>query len=366
MRTEGAVNSGAPPRVFISYSHDSVQHENRVLALSNRLREDGIDASIDQYESFPPAGWPHWMEGQIRDADFVLVVCTETYRRRIEHKEERDKGLGALWEGNIIYNHLYLAQGENKKFVPVFFDGASPSDIPSPLANYTYYDLDRDYESLYRYITEQPQISKPVLGALKRLQPRERNPASLHAASMTRTTGALRQQPMRLSAAEAKAMVVTRGYYCASWNESGKGIQHQYEIAVADGIPVVIDHAAGLMWQKGGSHADGGRNYPGERAEEYARDLNGRHFAGFDDWRVPTLEEGMSLMTPPQPGMTIRTSRGEQRTVHVDPVFEKRVYFIWTSDKASPGYGWLVYYVDACCGEERLGYNAEVKVVRSL
>jgi hypothetical protein len=28
--------------VFISYSHDSVEHRERVLALSERLRKDGI------------------------------------------------------------------------------------------------------------------------------------------------------------------------------------------------------------------------------------------------------------------------------------------------------------------------------------
>jgi hypothetical protein len=42
------------PKVFISYSHDSDQHKDRVLALSDRLREDGIDCIIDQYETSPP------------------------------------------------------------------------------------------------------------------------------------------------------------------------------------------------------------------------------------------------------------------------------------------------------------------------
>ena len=46
------------PRVFISYSHDSNAHADRVLALSDRLRRDGIDATVDQYELSPPEGWP--------------------------------------------------------------------------------------------------------------------------------------------------------------------------------------------------------------------------------------------------------------------------------------------------------------------
>jgi len=68
----------APPKVFISYSHDSPAHAAKVLALSNRLRGNGIDAVVDQYEPFPPRGWIEWMKHQVRDAQFILVVCTET------------------------------------------------------------------------------------------------------------------------------------------------------------------------------------------------------------------------------------------------------------------------------------------------
>ncbi|MEZ5480321.1 MAG: toll/interleukin-1 receptor domain-containing protein [Thiolinea sp.] len=64
------------PKVFISYSHDSDAHKARVLDLSNRLRKDGIDCWIDQYEPAPPEGWPRKMDQGIREADFVLMVCT--------------------------------------------------------------------------------------------------------------------------------------------------------------------------------------------------------------------------------------------------------------------------------------------------
>jgi len=36
------------PRVFISYSHDSDTHRERVLALSQRLRADGVETFLDQ------------------------------------------------------------------------------------------------------------------------------------------------------------------------------------------------------------------------------------------------------------------------------------------------------------------------------
>ena len=88
------LRESTPPKVFISYSHDSQEHEDRVLALANRLRADGVDALIDQYNPTPPEGWPMWMEDQIRNANFVILICTEIYLRRAERQEKPGKGRG--------------------------------------------------------------------------------------------------------------------------------------------------------------------------------------------------------------------------------------------------------------------------------
>ncbi len=81
-------------RVLISYSHDSPEHEARALVLSNRLREDGVDAVLDQYQTFPAQGWIRWMNQEVARARFVLMVCTETYARRAAGEEEAGRGLG--------------------------------------------------------------------------------------------------------------------------------------------------------------------------------------------------------------------------------------------------------------------------------
>ena len=65
--------------VFISYSHDSESHRERVLGLSERLRRDGVETSLDQYVTgAPDEGWPRWALNQLDAAGHVLVVCTET------------------------------------------------------------------------------------------------------------------------------------------------------------------------------------------------------------------------------------------------------------------------------------------------
>ena len=44
------------PRIFISYSHEIPEHDERVLALSEMLRKDGIDATIDRFVEAPREG----------------------------------------------------------------------------------------------------------------------------------------------------------------------------------------------------------------------------------------------------------------------------------------------------------------------
>ncbi len=166
------------PSVFISYSHDSPEHADRVLALANRLVDEGIDVILDQYEPAPPEGWPRWMDKKIRDANFVLMICTETYYRRVMGEENAGTGLGVKWEGNLIYQHIYSADTTNSRFIPILFNYCEPKHIPTPLGGSTRYHIDSPdgYEDLYRHITNQPRVVKPQLGKLKSLPPRERKP----------------------------------------------------------------------------------------------------------------------------------------------------------------------------------------------
>jgi hypothetical protein len=118
------------PTVFISYSHDSEEHAARVLALADRLIADGVDCILDQYEGDPPEGWPRWMDRKIKEADFVIMICTETYFNRVMGKEQPGVGRGVKWEGNLIYQHIYQAESENRKFIPVLFADGKVEHIP--------------------------------------------------------------------------------------------------------------------------------------------------------------------------------------------------------------------------------------------
>jgi hypothetical protein len=92
------------PSVFLSYSHDSDEHAARVLALADTPCAGGIDVILDRYvHPAPEEGWPRWMDRNLDAAQFFLMVCTATYRRRAMGLEEPGQGLGVNWEGNLIY-----------------------------------------------------------------------------------------------------------------------------------------------------------------------------------------------------------------------------------------------------------------------
>lgn len=144
-----------PPRVFFSYSHDSPDHRAMVLALAERMRHDGIEATIDQYlAGTPDQGWPRWMLDEIDAADHVLVICTPTYYRRFRGHEVPGRGKGADWEGAIITQERYDGRSKGTKFVPVIFDDEHEAAIPEPLRSSTRYKLTSvgEYRKLCQYL----------------------------------------------------------------------------------------------------------------------------------------------------------------------------------------------------------------------
>ena len=78
-------------RVFISYSHDSEAHKSWVLDLATYLRENGIDALLDQWELELGDDLPSFMESGIRDTDRVLIISSDNY---IQKANDGSGGVG--------------------------------------------------------------------------------------------------------------------------------------------------------------------------------------------------------------------------------------------------------------------------------
>jgi hypothetical protein len=158
--------------VFISYSHDSAEHQKRVADLSARLRGDGVRTVADFYIENPPEGWPTWMEKMIRDSKFTLIISSEEYLKKLKEYDS-SKGKGVKWEGAIITQEIYNAGSRNEKFIPVFWGEGNSQFVPEFLNRWTYYDLEvpRDYEKLYARVSDQLPEPPPVGKIRKPLLP---------------------------------------------------------------------------------------------------------------------------------------------------------------------------------------------------
>jgi len=115
------------PKVFISYSWESKEHSDWVKSLADKLLADGIEAIIDSYDVSPGDRLPKFMESSIRDSDYVIIICTEEYKRKANNRE---KGVG--YESHIISAELYNNHND-RKFIPVIRQGDFNSALPTYL-----------------------------------------------------------------------------------------------------------------------------------------------------------------------------------------------------------------------------------------
>ena len=154
------------PRVFISYAQQDAERNARVAELARVLAADGIAAELDQYHFEEMIDWPRWCEKQLRpeQSDFVLMVCTAEYRRRIQDQVNHDEGRGVFWEGRLIYQALYRDK-DNRRYVPVLLDGEPLGSIPDVMQGFTHFQL-----RVLGRANQDPQYLR-LLGLLTRLAP---------------------------------------------------------------------------------------------------------------------------------------------------------------------------------------------------
>ena len=139
-----------------------------------------------------------------------------------------------------------------------------------------------------------------------------------------------RSKPKELPTDTVKSMLKDKGFFDAYRNKSATGFTNNYE--VKHNGEVVFDSASGLMWQQSGS--DEYMTY--ENAKAYVAQL---HYAGYSDWRLPTLEEAMSLMEPMK----------NSDDLYIDSLFDSKQKWIWTSDQYGASSAWVAGFSYGGC-----------------
>jgi hypothetical protein len=176
-RLHGASWNMGIPKAFISYSWDTEAHKEWVRSLASQLRKDGVDVTLDQWHVQPGDQLPIFMEGAVRDNDFVLIICTPNYK---EKSEGRRGGVG--YEGDIIQGEAFVMHN-HRKFVPILRSGNWPNAAPSQLFGKAYINLSpgtqyqEQYSALLRALHGRrltpPEIGTPpnFAGERDRLEP---------------------------------------------------------------------------------------------------------------------------------------------------------------------------------------------------
>lgn len=150
------------PKVFISYSHDTLDHKKWVLDLATKLRSSGVDASIDQWDLRPGDDLSHFMETNLVSADRVLMVCTEKY------VEKANAGLGGVGYEKMIVTADSLAKISSNKVIPIIRQTLK-INIPTFLRTKLYLDFSKPeqfefaFDELVRTIHNSPLYEKPPI-----------------------------------------------------------------------------------------------------------------------------------------------------------------------------------------------------------
>jgi serine/threonine-protein kinase len=95
-----------------------------------------------------------------------------------------------------------------------------------------------------------------------------------------------------------------------------------------------------------------------ENAQAYVKQLNRERYAGFSDWRLPTIEELASLLEPME----------KNGDLYIDPVFVPRQKWCWSADKVASAASRAAWYVDFHVGRVyglSMDDDLWVRVVRS-
>lgn len=182
-----ASDSDAPPKVFVVYTHDSLQHKADVLTLAALLMENGVQTELDQWAEGQPQDWYSWAHEHITSSDYTIIVASPQCKIAGDGRAESTENRGAQAELSVVRD---LLQGDRAKWRPkllaVVLPGRAVAEIPDVLQpnavdHYKIDHLSREgMDGLLRVIFNQPRIRRPVLG--RRPEFSQLDPSSLIAA----------------------------------------------------------------------------------------------------------------------------------------------------------------------------------------
>lgn len=148
---------------------------------------------------------------------------------------------------------------------------------------------------------------------------------------MTRFTGTkviLPDEPGTFSDDQVARLVQQWNFPDTDLNPQQRGLHNAFLADTGDSL-TVADERTGLIWQRTGLDLSSIN-----RMRRSIEQLNSEGFAGYHDWRMPTLEEAMSLMEPTP----------NAKGLYLHACFSKEQPFIFVAARRTPTGYWFVDY----------------------
>lgn len=153
------------PKIFISYSWTTPEHQDWVIDLATTFRQNGIDVLLDKWELREGADSHAFMESMVNDTSIthIIMIIDKVYTERANG---RSGGVGT--ESTILSNELYTKKNKNN-IVAVLAEPNVPK--PTFYAGRIHIDLSNEeryaeeLEKLIRWAFGMFEYEKPVLGA---------------------------------------------------------------------------------------------------------------------------------------------------------------------------------------------------------
>lgn len=160
--------SSPEPKLFISYSWSSPDHEAWVVTFAEELVSQGIDVILDKWDLQPGHDAHAFMESMVADptVNKVILICDEKYA-----KKSNDRSGGAGTEAQIITPEIYAKKaqdkfaavvrersGDGKPYLPIYYGGRIYFDLTNPS---TYGE---EFDRILRWVWNQPLHVRPAKG----------------------------------------------------------------------------------------------------------------------------------------------------------------------------------------------------------
>src|SRR6185312_13205869 len=173
----------AGPKLFISYSWSTPDHQAWVISFAEELASQGIHVIFDKWFLQPGHDAHSFMESMVRDATVtkVVLICDQKYA---EKSDKRSGGAGT--EAQIITPELYAKKAQDKfvavirerdadgkPCLPVYYGGRIYIDLSDP-STYS-----GEFERLVRWAWDRPLYVRPEKGDKPTFLVNENTPAKI-------------------------------------------------------------------------------------------------------------------------------------------------------------------------------------------